>query len=157
MLGHVGLAKDAEAFIAGEKLGPDALDPKLDLAAFTATLGSGRRALKAALMDQSAVAGIGNIFADEILFQARLHPETKLGALSDAERKRLFEETRKVLQAAIKFGAGAEQFEERLPEGFNIPQRREGGRCPRCGTAIENLKIGGRTSYLCPNCQKPKS
>ncbi|MGF1608489.1 MAG: DNA-formamidopyrimidine glycosylase [Kiloniellales bacterium] len=157
MLGHVGLTEDAETFIADEKLGPDALDPDLDERTFLAALGSSRRTLKAALMDQSAVAGIGNIFADEILFQARLHPETKLGALSDAERKRLFEATRTVLQAAIEHGAGSEQFEERLPAGFIIPQRRKGGRCPRCGTAIESFKAGGRTAYLCPNCQKPKS
>lgn len=157
MLGNVGLTEDAEAFIVDEKLGPDALDPDLDLEAFAAALGSPRRTLKAALMDQSAVAGIGNIFADEILFQAKLHPETRLGALSDADRKRLFEQTRKVLQAAIKHGAGSEQFEERLPASFIIPQRRKGGRCPRCGTPIESFKAGGRTAYFCPNCQKPKA
>jgi formamidopyrimidine-DNA glycosylase len=157
MLGHVGLTDDAKAFIAREKLGPDALDPDLDAEAFAAALGSARRTLKAALMDQSAVAGIGNIYADEILFQAKLHPETKLGSLTDGDRKRLFEETRRVLQTAIDHGAGSELLPERLPAGFIIPQRRKGGRCPRCGTAIESFKAGGRTAYLCPNCQRPKS
>lgn len=156
MLGKVGLTEDAEAFFAEEALGPDALDPALDQAAFMAALGSPRRALKAALMDQSALAGIGNIFSDEILFQAKLHPETKLSQLSAAEQKRLFETTHAVLKKAIACGAGSEQFEERLPKSFIIPQRRKGGRCPRCGSAIEAFKAGGRTTYLCPRCQKPK-
>ena len=85
MLGRVGLADDADAFIAAEELGPDALDPAFDLAALAAAL-DGRRDVKTVLMDQSVVAGIGNIYADEILFQARLHPKTPGRTLSQAKR-----------------------------------------------------------------------
>jgi len=157
MLGHVGLTDDAETFLRGEGLGPDALDPAFDRAAFAQALGSGRRSLKSALMDQAAMAGVGNIFADEILFQARLHPETKVAQLTDKQTETLFRQTKAVLETAIACGAGSEQFQGQLPQGFIIPQRKKDGRCPRCGTAIGTLKAGGRTAYFCPNCQKPKA
>jgi formamidopyrimidine-DNA glycosylase len=152
MLGRVGLADDADAFIAAEGLGPDALDPAFDLAAFSTAL-DGRREVKAVLMDQSVAAGIGNLYADEILFQARLHPRTPGRALGKAKRKTLFEKIEEVLQTAIDCGAGAEQLLERLPKGWLLPQRHEGGICPRCGKKLGMLKAAGRTSYHCPRCQ----
>lgn len=152
MLGRVGLADDADAFIAAEGLGPDALDPGFNLAALSAAL-DGRRELKAVLLDQSLVAGIGNLYADEILFQARLHPRTPGRALGKARRKALFEKIKEVLQTAIDCGAGAEQLLERLPKGWLLPQRREGGICPRCGHQLAPLKAAGRTGYYCPRCQ----
>ena len=75
MLGRVGLADDAEKFIEAEELGPDALDPAFDLQAFDRAIAGRRRDVKSVLMDQTLIAGIGNIYADEILFQARLHPQ----------------------------------------------------------------------------------
>ena len=77
MLGRVGLADDAEEFIEAEELGPDALDPAFDLQAFDRAIAGRRRDVKSVLMDQTLIAGIGNIYADEILFQARLHPKTR--------------------------------------------------------------------------------
>jgi len=112
--------------------------------------------VKSALMDQSLMAGIGNIFADEILFQARVHPATKLDRLEKAEIERLYRAIKDVLETAIAHGAGSEQFLDRLPAGYILPQRKKGGRCPRCGAEIECLKIGGRTSYFCPRCQRPR-
>ena len=152
MLGRVGLTDDADAFIRAESLGPDALDPALNLAAFSAAL-DGRRDVKSVLMDQALIAGIGNIYADEILFQARLHPKTPARSLGKAKRKALFGEVRKVLEAAIERGAGAEQFLERLPKSYLLPQRHEGGVCPRCGKKLATLKAAGRTSYYCQHCQ----
>jgi formamidopyrimidine-DNA glycosylase len=156
MLGRVGLTEDANAFIRAEGLGPDALDPGFDLAAFTAALSGRRRDVKSVLMDQGLFAGIGNIYADEILFQARLHPKTPASALSERQRALLFEQIKEVLGTAIESGAGAEQFLERLPDDYLLPQRDKGGKCPRCGTAIATLKSGGRTSYFCPRCQPEK-
>jgi formamidopyrimidine-DNA glycosylase len=153
MLGRVGLADDAEAFIAAEQLGPDALDPAFDLAAFEAALGGRGRELKALLMDQAVIAGIGNLYADEILFQARLHPRTRTDRLDRASRRRLFEQIRQVLETAIACGAGAEQLLDRLPQNYLLPQRQAGRHCPRCGAALATLKSGGRTSYFCPRCQ----
>ena len=152
MLGRVGLADDADAFVAAEGLGPDALDRSFDLATLSAAL-DGRREVKAVLMDQSVVAGIGNLYADEILFQARLHPRTPGRNLGKAKRKSLFEKIKEVLQTAIDCGAGAEQLLERLPKGWLLPQRHEGGSCPRCGRKLATLKAAGRTSYHCPRCQ----
>jgi formamidopyrimidine-DNA glycosylase len=152
MLGRVGLADDADAFIAAEGLGPDALDPASDLGTLSAAL-DGRREVKAVLMDQGVVAGIGNLYADEILFQARLHPRTPGRNLGKAKRKSLFEKIKEVLQTAIDCGAGAEQFVERLPKGWLLPQRHEGGSCPRCRSKLATLKAAGRTSYHCPRCQ----
>jgi formamidopyrimidine-DNA glycosylase len=153
MLGHVGLAAAADAFIAAEELGPDALDPKFDLEAFTRAIWGRRRDIKSVLMDQALIAGIGNIYADEILFQARLHPKTPVTSVDERQRAELFQEIKAVLKTAIERGAGAEQLLERLPEHYLLPHRDKGGKCPRCGAAIATLKSGGRTSYFCPRCQ----
>jgi formamidopyrimidine-DNA glycosylase len=153
MLGRVGLAEDADAFIKAEDLGPDALDPAFDAAAFEAALAGRRRDLKSVLMDQALLAGIGNIYADEILFQARLHPQTPAPTMTPAQRRDLFAKLERVLETAIERGAGAEQSLERLPDGYLLPQRHKDGRCPRCGQAIATLKSAGRTSYYCPHCQ----
>jgi formamidopyrimidine-DNA glycosylase len=153
MLGRVGLAYDADAFIAAEGLGPDALDPAFDLEAFTRAIEGRRRDVKSALMDQTLIGGIGNIYADEILFQARQHPKTPVTSLDERQRAELFRQIKAVLKTAIDCGAGAEQFLERLPEHLLLPHRKEGGKCPRCGSPIATLKAAGRTSYYCPCCQ----
>jgi formamidopyrimidine-DNA glycosylase len=152
MLGRVGLADDGDAFIAAEGLGPDALDPAFDLAMLSAAL-DGRREAKAVLMDQGVSAGIGNLYADEILFQARLHPRTPGRSLGKAKRELLFNKIKEMLQTAVDCGAGAEQLLERVPEGWLLPQRHEGGSCPRCRSRLATLKAAGRTSYHCPRCQ----
>jgi formamidopyrimidine-DNA glycosylase len=155
MLGRVGLADDADEFIRAEELGPDALDPAFDLEAFNQAIEGRRRDVKSVLMDQSLIAGIGNIYADEILFQARLHPKAAVAALSNRQRADLFRQIKAVLRTAIECGAGAEQFLERLPADYLLPHRDKGGKCPRCGADIATLKGGGRTSYFCPRCQAP--
>jgi formamidopyrimidine-DNA glycosylase len=153
MLGRVGLADDADAFIEGEHLGPDALDPAFDLGAFARAIEGRRRDVKSVLMDQALIAGIGNIYADEILFQARLHPQRPVTSLDEGQRMELFRQIRQVLQNAIECGAGAERFFERLPDDYLLPHRDKGGRCPRCGSPIATLKAAGRTSYYCLRCQ----
>lgn len=152
-IGHVHVTDNAASFIAEERLGPDALDPEFDEKSFTDGLQGRRLAIKAVLMDQSRVAGIGNIYADEILFQARLHPGLIAGMLEASERHRLYDAMRHVLTTAIDRGAGAEDFTDRLPTDFLLPQRHAGGHCPRCGTPLVIEKRGGRTSYHCPRCQ----
>ena len=153
MLGRVGLADDADAFIAAEGLGPDALNPAFDLEAFSRVVEGRRRDVKSVLMDQALIAGVGNIYADEILFQARLHPNTPVTSLDERQRTELLRQIKQVLQTAIECGAGAEQFLERLPDGYLLPQREKGSKCPRCGSLIATLKAAGRTSYYCPRCQ----
>jgi formamidopyrimidine-DNA glycosylase len=104
-------------------------------------------------MDQTLIAGIGNIYADEILFQARLHPKTPVTSLDDRQGAELFSQIKQVLKTAIECGAGAEQFLGRLPDHYLLPHREKDGKCPRCGGPIASLKAAGRTSYYCPRCQ----
>jgi formamidopyrimidine-DNA glycosylase len=154
MLGRIGLADDADAFFRDEKLGPDALDPAFDLAAFEQAIDGRRRDVKSVLMNQALIAGVGNIYADEILFQARLHPHTPVTSLDERQRAELFAQLKKVLKKAIASGAGAEQSLERLPDDYLLSHRDKGGKCPRCGGPIATLKAAGRTSYYCPRCQR---
>ena len=153
MIGRVGLVEDAADFVAAEKLGPDALDRRFDFAAFkTAVLGI-KRDVKAVLIDQQVIAGIGNIYSDEILFQARINPAERMDKLAPGELKHLFLGMRKVLRTAIARGAGSEQFIDRLPKGSLLPERKKGGHCPRCRSVLKVFKLGGRTGYCCPRCQ----
>jgi formamidopyrimidine-DNA glycosylase len=153
LLGQVSLAANAETLIAEERLGPDALDPRFDIAVFERALAGRKRDVKSLLMDQEVIAGIGNIYSDEILFQARLHPRTRSDRLTPVTKKRLFGSIKEVLQTAIEAGAGAERLVERLPDSYLIPHRQKNARCPRCGGEIAADKFSGRTAYYCPRCQ----
>jgi formamidopyrimidine-DNA glycosylase len=153
MIGRVGFAEDAAAFVAAEKLGPDALDKSFDLDRLKAAAAGTKREVKSVLMDQELVAGIGNVYADEILFQAGIDPRTPVGALEPARLKRLYQKSREVLETAIAHGAGAEQFTDRMPKGSLLPERRKGGHCPRCHAPLQVFKVGGRTTYCCAHCQ----
>jgi formamidopyrimidine-DNA glycosylase len=150
-LGEVGLVDDPEELAARHELGPDALS--LDREAFEALLAQRRGALKNALMDQSAVAGLGNIYVDEILFHARLHPETSLQDLDAGARSRLYRAMRRVVDRAIR----ARVDPDELPRSWLIQRRDAAATCPRCGGGIERRSVGGRTSYLCPACQPRRS
>ncbi len=152
-IGHVHVTDNAAAYIADDKLGPDALDPAFNENAFAAVLANRKQPIKALLMDQARIAGIGNTYVDEILFQAKLHPGTMATTLDANAKHRLFRAMKHVLQTAIDRGAGAEDFIDRLPKGFLLPERHPGGHCPRCGTPLVIDKRGGRTSYHCPKCQ----
>jgi formamidopyrimidine-DNA glycosylase len=153
MLGHVSLVDDVEGYLAAKGIGPDALDPALDFETFSAALGSGRRSVKAALLDQSVVAGIGNVYADEILFQAGLRPDVPVSALDDGWRRRLWRAVREVLETAVRCGAAAERYTERLPDTWLTRVRGRDAACPKCGTPLQTVKTGGRTGYFCPRCQ----
>ena len=153
MIGRVGLTENVDDFIADEKLGPDALDPRFDLSAFKAAVRGSKRDVKSVLMDQQIVAGIGNIYSDEILFQARINPAARIDSLAPDQIKRLFLAMREVLETAITHGAGSELFTERMPKGALLPERKKGGHCPRCHSALKVFKVGGRTAYCCPHCQ----
>jgi formamidopyrimidine-DNA glycosylase len=151
LLGRLRLIDDPDRFIADKPLGPDALDPDFDYRGFTAVLDGARCGIKALLMDQTTIAGIGNIYSDEILFQARIHPQTKVGDLDARARQRLYRAMKAVLKKAI----AREADPDRLPSNYLIPHRRAGERCPRCGGNVARVALGGRSSYFCPRCQPP--
>ncbi|MFO7743261.1 MAG: DNA-formamidopyrimidine glycosylase family protein [Anaerolineae bacterium] len=149
-LGQVRLIDDVAGFIDRRELGPDALDADLDLAAFR-NLVEGRRVMaKALLMDQHTIAGIGNVYADEILFQAGVHPRTRVSALDDQTVERLFHRMKEVLRTAIRCQARP----DRLPDTFLAPHRHAEGTCPACGARLERVKVSSRTAYYCPKCQR---
>jgi formamidopyrimidine-DNA glycosylase len=149
-LGRVGLTRDPEGFAGARDLGPDALS--LSEEAFLGCLGSGRATVKSALMDQGRLAGIGNVYSDEILFDAGIHPRRRLSGLGDDERRRLYGSLRRVLEQAADCGADPDCF----PDDWLTPAR-EARPCPRCGGTIEKLTVSGRTAYACPGHQQPRS
>jgi formamidopyrimidine-DNA glycosylase len=107
-----------------------------------------RRQIKPLLMDQKMIAGVGNIYADEILFESNVRPDRPSASLSEDEIKRIHRATRRVLKRALKT-AGDEEF----PSDFLVSRDARGAACKVCGTPIETKRIGGRTAYLCPQCQ----
>ena len=152
-LGLVGLTADVDKFAEEKELGRDAFDPALDFNSFHDILSEKRGMLKSALMDQKTIAGIGNIYSDEIFFDAGLHPARKVEELSDNQLQSLYSSLRKVLKKAIE----AKADPDRMPRTWLLPNREEGRKCPRCDGEIATAKIAGRTSYLCLNHQKTSS
>ena len=146
--GEIELIEDVDEFLQTRGLGPDAL--KMSLSQFKAIVGKHRGALKAILLNQQLIAGIGNLYADEILFRARIHPATESARLSDNDLKRLFSATRHVLEKAIALKTDF----NRLPKSWLLTRRGKRGRCPRCGRSLKSAIIGGRTSWFCAHCQK---
>jgi formamidopyrimidine-DNA glycosylase len=126
-------------------VGPDAL--AVDGRLIRAALDRRRGQVKAVLMNQAVLAGVGNLAADEALWQARIHPRRRLEELSDDERRTVERAVRRVLRTWV------ERF-DRLPRTWLLPVRgRKGAACPRCGTQLERTVVGGRTTFFCPSCQ----
>jgi formamidopyrimidine-DNA glycosylase len=146
--GQIGLLKDVDEFLKKRALGPDALE--IDLAKFRKILGKRRGAVKSILLNQRLIAGIGNIYADEILFRARMHPATEISRLGDKARTKLFRATRYILEKAIAANANV----NRMPKSWLLPHRGKGGKCPRCNRGLQSATIGGRTAWFCTHCQR---
>jgi len=106
--------------------------------------------VKSILLNQKLIAGIGNIYADEILFRTRIHPATQISALKDKAIANLFRSTRYILQKAIKAKANVDL----MPKSWLLPHRGKRGKCPRCGRELKSSTIGGRTAWFCSRCQK---
>lgn len=143
-----------------DALGPDAL--AIRLRDFRATL-SRPRAIKALLLDQHAIAGLGNIYVDEILWASRVHPLTPAGALDPATVAAMHRHLRRILHAAIRAG-GSTLRDYRDTTGAVGDYRdrhrvygREGEPCRRCGTRITRVPIAGRSTFLCRRCQRPRT
>jgi formamidopyrimidine-DNA glycosylase len=139
-LGRVRLNPDVGA------LGPDALEVSGEQ--FRDLIMKGRIAVKARLLDQSKISGVGNLLADEALWQARLSPSAPVDTLTRAEVDRLYAALRATLEAAIASG-GAHT-------GDVISARHEGARCPRCGAEMRHSVVGGRSTWWCSREQAPR-
>ncbi|MBN2205304.1 MAG: bifunctional DNA-formamidopyrimidine glycosylase/DNA-(apurinic or apyrimidinic site) lyase [Thermoleophilia bacterium] len=148
---------DEERFFAG--MGPEPFSPDFDVAYLRRELAGRRAPLKAFLLDQRRVAGIGNIYADESLFRARLHPLRATGSVGPREARRLHAAVVETLQAGIDHeGSSIESFIDpagergRFQEILNVYQRTSEP-CRVCGTPIERVVVGGRSTHYCPRCQ----
>lgn len=136
-LGRVRLDPDIDA------LGPDA--GEIDRDEFRERVGRGTAAIKARLLDQSTLAGVGNLLGDEVLWQSRIDPRRPAGELSADELDELRRDLRKAIRLAIRHGG--------VHTGEVIPYRKQGAHCPRCGTAMRRATVGTRTTWWCPKEQ----
>ena len=148
-LGRIGLTDTVDEFIRNRELGPDAGELCSDREAFAARLQGHRGAIKSLLMNQKVMAGIGNIYADEILYRAGVHPQRKSDALDSGERRSLAVKACQVFKTAIAKRAG----EKGWPRGWLLPRREAGRACPRCAGKIKRITVAGRGTYFCPGHQ----
>jgi formamidopyrimidine-DNA glycosylase len=150
----------AEAFAA---LGPEPLDPAFTPEALAARLANRPRAIKALLLDQSVVAGLGNIYTDEALFRAGVHPLRPAGSLTPDEVAALHTGIQGALRTGIEhggttFGRHRDVYDE---AGSNLEHvevyQRTGQPCVRCGTPVERIVVAQRGTHFCPHCQPAPS
>lgn len=146
-LGMVSMVEEPEHFIHDRRLGPDALS--IGYKHFRELAGKRRGNVKSWLMDQKSIAGIGNIYSDEILFQAGINSGRMASNLSGPETEKLFGKMREVLRTAIK----AKADPARMPARWLLLHRKKGKNCPRCGVTLMTASVSGRTAYYCPKCQ----
>jgi len=144
-------------------LGPEPLDSSFRAADFSRLLGQRRGMLKPLLLNQAFLAGLGNIYVDEALWDAGLHPERRAETLTEEDRRRLYRTMRQALRRGLKsmgttLGSGLTTFRSVWGRrGTNRAKlrvfRRTGHPCPRCGTTIERLVVGQRRTHICSRCQ----
>lgn len=147
-LGKVSLIKDVEAFIQKRKYGKDALE--ITKEEFLKRFSKKRTPIKVSLMDQKTIAGVGNEYSDEILFQCRIHPGSSTVKLSLKQLLQIYSSMKSILKTAVKKNADR----AKLKKYFFLDNRKAGLICPRCKGKTEWKTIGGRSSYFCPSCQK---
>jgi len=151
-LGRISFANDRAKFIADKKLGPDVLADDFDFNKFLEIVSQKKGSVKSILMNQHTLAGIGNLYADEILFQSRIHPSQRINELSKAKKKRLFDAIKPVLVATIERKADW----AKLPKNYLLNDRGKEGKCPLCGRTLMRETVAGRTTYYCPRHQSLK-
>lgn len=143
------------------RLGIEPLDEEFTAEKLRKMLRRRRGRIKGYLLDQGFIAGIGNVYVQDILWHARLHPLTPASALTDADATRLHTAIRHVLQEGIRWGGSYREYdvwgnEGRYAEHLQVGYR-TGEPCPACGTLIEEVRVGQTTSYICPQCQPLRS
>ncbi len=153
-------AGEEDTYSGVDKLGPEPFDAKLTATYLQQALGRSKRAIKECLLDQRVIAGIGNIYSDEILFAAQIHPARPANSLTGAEWERLAATIPSLLDWFIEKNATTpeEYLQGRGRAYRNTPflqvYGHGGAPCPRCGATLERITVGGRSSVFCPVCQK---
>ncbi len=148
-----------EGFFA--KLGPEALADDFTFEIFQQRISRRRKtSIKAAILDQSVLAGVGNIYADEGLYAAQIHPATRVENVSPVKLKRLYTALREVMRLSISLGGSSDKnyIDAEGNRGsyleFAKVFRREGESCERCGRPIEKIRVAGRGTHICSHCQR---
>jgi formamidopyrimidine-DNA glycosylase len=139
------------------RLGPEPLAPEFTAECLADLLLNRRGALKKYLLDQAFVAGIGNVYVQDILWHAGLHPLRPANTLTPEDVRRLHAAIRRVLEEGVRCGGGPGEKDVWGQQGHYMDYRpigyRTGEPCPACGTVVEELRVGSTTSYICPRCQ----
>ena len=148
MFGKVSVANSIEEYLERKKLGPDAY--KMTLQEFQEAVRRRKAIAKNALLNQSFIAGIGNIYSDEILFRTKIHPKTNINTLSEGKVKELYKNIKDVLEYGIQNKGELSTY----PHEFLIPHRKKEEKCPTCNSDITRFEISGRHGFFCPSCQK---
>ncbi len=158
--GHVLLGSDALAEYFASRLGVEPLSPDFTAAALRERSRGRKQPVKAFLLNQERIAGVGNIYADEALWRARIHPLKPVGALRKPQIEALRDAVVESLHAGID-AKGASIDDYRHVDGAQgsfqdrfLVHRRKGEPCPRCGTRIQKMRAAGRGTYICPRCQR---
>lgn len=148
LFGLVDLVSDPDAFIRDRGLGPDPL--QLTAPRFAALLKKRRGAVKSLLMTQEVIAGLGNLYVDEILYQTAIHPRRAVDGLTADDCRAIFAAMRRILREAISRHAK----DQELPSHYLYHHREVGDRCPKCGGSIQRTVVFGRTTYFCARHQR---
>lgn len=150
LFGMVGLAASPAVYVEEHRLGPDPIAPSFSLAQFRRLMANRRGAIKALLMSQEFVAGVGNLYADEALFQTDIDPRQSADTLTPDAVKSLFTAIRSILRSTIRRKTAGASY----PAKWLVQHRQLGERCPRCGGTIRRTVVGGRTTFFCGKHQK---
>lgn len=161
VFGWVRLVDDEALNKEFSKYGPDVNIEEVTLAYFKQVFAHRKLPIKQALMDNAVLSGVGNIYANEALFIAKVHPLRPANSLTEAEWQKVFKAVKKVIEDGIT--AGGTTFDGKYVDVSGMAGKyqeklkvygQQGRPCPRCGTLIEKIKIGGRGTQFCPHCQK---
>ncbi len=141
-------------------LGPEPLDKTFSFEKFKERFKNKKGKIKQVLMDQTVIAGIGNIYSDEILWEAKIHPLKNVKMLDNGKLRKIYKTMQKILKKGIEL-QGESFSDYRMPNGekggfdkYRKVYRRKGEKCSRCGAVIKRIKTGGRSAHFCPVCQK---
>ena len=151
-----------EAYFISKKLGPEPTEKDFDLGSFKLALKKSKKPIKSHLLDQTLVAGLGNIYVDEVLWRAKVHPSRTSNSLTAQEARKVHDETINVLGQAVEKGGSTIRTytnafgEDGTMQEFHQVYDKAGQACSSCETIIEKIQLGGRGTHFCPKCQRRK-
>ena len=151
-----------DSYFISKKLGPEPTEKDFDLGSFKLALKKSKKPIKSHLLDQTLVAGLGNIYVDEVLWRAKVHPSRTSNSLTAQEVRKVHDETINVLGKAVEKGGSTIRTytnafgEDGTMQEFHKVYDKAGQACSRCETIIEKIQLGGRGTHFCPKCQRRK-